>query len=111
MTYTNRGNLMKDYSNAEKLVLDVVIDNLIAELSDFYVNIEFIKLMFGKVFIVTNDIDHYYDVYYCNEDSNEWCKLFSSPDLEYLVSEIENGEQSEKGLFCYMYMNHQEYFE
>lgn len=102
---------MRNYLNVEKVVLDVVINNLTDELSDFYVNIEYIKLMYGKVFIVTNDVDYYYDAYYCDEKSNELCKLFSSPDLEYLESEIRKGEESENGLFCYMYMNHSEYFE
>lgn len=102
---------MRNYSNVEKVVLDHVVRGLINECEEYHANAELIEILFGKVFIVTNDIDHYYDAYYCNEDSNEWCKLFSSPDLEYLVSEIENGEQSENGLFCYMYMNHQEYFE
>ncbi|MEG1299143.1 MAG: hypothetical protein RSC93_00370 [Erysipelotrichaceae bacterium] len=100
---------MRNYSNVEKVVLDHVVRGLINECEEYHANAELIEILFGKIFIIEVDSDHFFEAYYCDEKSNEWVRVLSSADFNYLKREIEIAENS-GNLLAYMWEFHNEYY-
>ena len=100
---------MRNYSKVEKNVLDHVIAELINECELYHHKVDFIEILFGKIFIVEANSDHFFEAYYCDENKNEWVRVLSSADFNYLKREIEKAENS-GNIMAYMWEFHNEYY-